>query len=108
MTHDPWCILAQVKRDGRVLASKDFPKDVVDYHDFETFVQVLLLLLLLLSHVVNSTNLSALCRSSTLDMNNFLHLSCPNCVVSSMFAYQQKDWFVSKFSLRGFSFMQQS
>ena len=29
-----------VKRDGRVLASKDFPKDEVEYQDFETFIQV--------------------------------------------------------------------
>jgi hypothetical protein len=29
-----------VKRDGRVLASKDFPKDEVIWQDFEPFIQV--------------------------------------------------------------------
>ena len=31
---------AMVKRDGRVIASKDFPKDEVVWQDFETFIQV--------------------------------------------------------------------
>jgi hypothetical protein len=29
-----------VKREGRILASKDFPKDPVDAHEFESVVQV--------------------------------------------------------------------
>ena len=34
-------IRMMVKRDGRVLASKDFPKDSVEYHLFDSFIQVL-------------------------------------------------------------------
>jgi len=30
-----------VKREGRILSSKDFPHDPVDYHEYDTFVQVL-------------------------------------------------------------------
>jgi len=29
-----------VKREGRILSSKDFPHDPVDYHEYDTFVQV--------------------------------------------------------------------
>ena len=30
-----------VKREGRILASKDFPQDPVEYNEYDTFIQVL-------------------------------------------------------------------